>query len=110
MSDPKSDIDRMARFVQARIAEDRAAIPAVGDDPFLPHGQHWSEVPFPTASAARGLAMLDAMEAVARRVSDVRWTGSYAVRDVVIADLATVWRDHPDHLTTTPDSTPGGGA
>lgn len=84
-------------FLLARIAEDLAAIPPIGDDPFLPYGQHWSEVPFPTASAHRGKAMLLAFRAVVVRAADVRWTGSYAVRDVLLGEIATIYADHPDY-------------
>lgn len=86
----------LANFLLARYAEEESAIPPVGDDPFLPHGQHWSEVPFRGASASASLADIAAKREVVIAVSRTEWCG-YAVRDVVLELLAAPYSDHPDY-------------
>lgn len=63
-------------FLLARIAEDDAAIEDRG----------WS----------RQLADCEAKRAVVLAVADTDWS-TYAVRDVVLAHLATAYADHPDY-------------
>jgi|SRR5690625_901127 len=46
---------------------------------------------------ARVLAECQAKRAIIEQVSDIEWTGSYAVRDVVLGHLAAVYADHPDY-------------
>lgn len=48
-------------------------------------------------SHARVLAECQAKRAIIEQVSDIEWTGSYAVRDVVLGHLAAVYADHPDY-------------
>lgn len=44
---------------------------------------------------ARVLAQVKAHRKIVAQVSDVAWAG-YAVRDVVLGHLASIWSDHPD--------------
>ncbi|GAA1909276.1 hypothetical protein GCM10009737_08130 [Nocardioides lentus] len=107
-------------FLLARIAEDeadaRAASPGpwslASDDPEQVVAVDGIEVtdafalsgPQTRATAAhiarhdpaRVLAQCRAHRDVITVVSDVGWTGSYAVRDVVLGHLARAYRDHPD--------------
>lgn len=45
----------------------------------------------------RALAECEAKRRIVERVSEVKWTGSYAVRDVVLELLALSYADHPDY-------------
>lgn len=86
----------LVAFVRARLLEDDAALPPKGDDPSLPYGQHWSEVPFPMAAAFRAKSVLRALWNIVEQVADVEW-GGYAVRDVVLEHIAYIYRDHEDY-------------
>lgn len=101
-------------FISARIAEERDSIPERGDDPFTPHGQHWSEIPFPMAAAAQALNVLDHLQAITEVADnmihgplsntigeDARVAGTAQFRLThngarILSEVASIWHEHPD--------------
>ena len=75
----------LTEFLTARITEDETDLRAGADLP----DDRWT--------TQRLLAECDAKRRIIERVSDVAWSGSYAVRDVVLELLAVPYADHPDY-------------
>ena len=106
-------MSEIVEFITARITEEREAIPERGDDPFTPHGQHWSEIPFPMAAAAQALNVLDHLQAITEiadnmihgplsntisredksGIDQFRLTHNGAR---ILSEVASVWHEHPD--------------
>jgi uncharacterized protein DUF6221 len=96
----------LTEFLLARFDEAEAEIPPLGDDPFLPHGQHWSEVPYRNASARFVLADLKAKRRIAEAYNkaEAEWTRNMSDEDyyfqsgleVSIRLLAEPYADHED--------------
>jgi hypothetical protein len=80
-------------FLLARIAEDEAVALRARDNAgsFGVGGHMVAWTP------GRVLAECEAKRRIIERVSEVKWTGSYAVRDVVLEILALPYADHPDY-------------
>jgi hypothetical protein len=104
----------LTEFLLARIAEDEARLPtrhreyediyyscpAARTDPDARGDLEYGEENCDCGLAAkrkRGLAECEAKRRIVARLCDVEWTGSRAVRDVVLAELALPYADHPDY-------------
>jgi hypothetical protein len=77
----------LTEFLLARIAEDEAVAREVARGP-----RGWGKT-----TARRRIADCEAKRRIIARLCDVEWTGSRAVRDVVLAELAVPYADHPDY-------------
>jgi Family of unknown function (DUF6221) len=103
----------LEEFLLARIAEDERMATPVQDHPMFdgtgimitdygrgPRMGINSNVAAYMArfDPARVLAECEAKRRIVKLVSDVKWTGSYAVRDEVLETVALPYADHPDYL------------
>jgi hypothetical protein len=103
---PQTAAMTLSEFLLARIAEDEAAARAQLE---LRAKRYPGEIAEPgpayevdrgwwlLADPARVLAECEAKRRIVERVTDVAWTGSYAVRDVVLGLLALPYAAHPDY-------------
>lgn len=92
----------IVEFLLARIAEDEAR--ARGRrEAMLCVAEKWPTLSedvrnlIDVRGVDRALTECQAKRAIIEQVSDIEWTGSYAVRDVVLGHLAAVYADHPDY-------------
>ncbi len=84
-------------FLLARITEDEMVakeVPGPSDEEGL---SWWGEYGHLSVSPARVLAECEAKRRVIAAVVDVEWSGSFAVRDVVLSYLVLPYADHPDY-------------
>lgn len=92
----------IVEFLLARIAEDEARAQA-RREAMLNVAERWPTLSedirnlIDVRGIDRVLAECQAKRAIIEQVSDIEWTGSYAVRDVVLGHLAAVYADHPDY-------------
>ncbi len=73
----------------ARLLQVDSAFAHDRDEAVATHIAHWDPV--------RVLAECDAKRRIVEQVEDVKWTGSYAVRDTVLRLLALSYAGHPDY-------------
>lgn len=81
----------LTEFLLARFAEDEARALALSRSNSMPQGM-----------AVRKHLRLNVADCEAKRrmvthLTDMKWVGSYAVRDVLLGDMALPYADHPDY-------------